>query len=259
MIEGIRMRAAIIVAAAGLAATALTASPAQAGLDPHLYGTKATNGFCADAQQIIAATPLVADNVLSPDADHFVNETDAAPWDGNEDAPLATAQLNSVEETEAGDLLTVISCKMKDAESIQTYFGEDQAEQDLERQCADVHAVVVDAVFDSLHHRATPVYTRGQVRLADDQLTWGGPDWTSELPPTVAFTDGDDLVLRSKAMVVPRAASVAPFPGPSKAGVHYCHLIAPIHLRALLLGELTAPDLPATPPLPYLFLDNAGL
>ena len=223
----------VVLAFAGL----IGATPVGAG---QVYGDGAMEEFCTRAQQIVARTDLVSTNVIQPTPEDFIT-SDAAPWDDADGLalPLTTQQFTSVvaHPTEDRDMATVVSCKMKSAEALLYHYGLGTAE--IGGLCRDVHAEVVDDVFASLTppERARLVYDRDDVFLDPDLVSWGGPDWTTPFPPQVAHAEPDGkLHLRAKAMIVPRIFPVPIVPTP-KRGVHYCHLVAPDHLRELVTGD----------------------
>ncbi len=220
------------------------AAPAGGGVGAgHVFGDEAMARFCQRAQQVVGGTDLVSDNVLQPTVEAFIG-SDAAPWDDDDgrDLPLTTQQFTTVvpHPTEDRDLAAVVSCKMKSAEGLQYHYGSDAGE--LGRFCQDVHAEVLDAVFGALTppERARLVYTRDDVVLDLDTITWGGPDWTTPFPPQVAYAGPTGaLHLRAKALIVPRVFPV-PVVGPEKRAVHYCHVAAPDLVRELVTGDVTA-------------------
>lgn len=246
------MRTRNLVSLAVAAGLVLGAAPNGPG-DPngnalgHVYGDEARAQYCSWAQQAVAGTDLVSENVLHDDATSFM-ESDAAPYDTDEGRtlPLTTHQfLSTIEHPTAGPIEAVLSCKLKGGQAVQQHFGPTQGQ--LGRFCTDAHADLADRVFGALKdkERKALVYDRDDIVLDPDVPAAGGGDWTSGqpqggefAPPKVAFGMPDGkLHLRSKALIVPAVGvDIPPFVGRNKQGTHYCHLIAPTHLRDLVTG-----------------------
>lgn len=234
------------VLAGVVAAMVVGQAPVAAQPPGHVFSGGAMARFCTEAQKVIGQTELESTNVLQPTVEAFIS-SDAAPWDDADgvDLPLTTQQYTSTfpHPAEGRTLATVVSCKMKSAEGLIAHYGPDAATPGS--LCSDVHARVLDEVYDAL----TPaeerrlVHQRHEVVLDPDLVSWGGPDWTSPFPPEIAYVDpAGTLHLRGKAMLVPTVFPV-PMVGPPKRGVHYCHLAAPDLVRELVVGDVTSqPD-----------------
>lgn len=246
---GRQTRAILVSVALGVAGS----QAALAGTGPNVHSDAARARYCSDAQQAVAGTDLVADNVVHTSPDTFV-EADATPYEADDgrDLPLTTHQLVTSVPHPVEDRMMelVVSCKLKGGEAIRWHYGADQGE--LGRFCSDAHAAITDDVFAALTppERARLVYTRDEVVMDPDVAALGGGDWTSGQPqggdftlPQVAHEEPDGrLHLRSKALIVPTATvDVPPFVPRNKQGTHYCHLIAPDHLRELVTGDVAAP------------------
>lgn len=246
-----RLRHAIATTAA-LASVATLLAAAPPPNDAQVFSAAARSNYCVRAQQLVAGTDLVSQNVVHDTIESFV-ESDATPYDTEDgrDLPLTTHQfITRVEHPGEGRLMdAVLSCKLKSGEAIQYHYG--QSEGALGHFCTDAHADIADRVFDALTgaERQRLVYDRSDIVLVPDQASMGGGDWTSGQPqggdfqtPTIAraMPDGS-LALQAKALIVPTVGvDIPPFVGRNKQGTHYCHLIAPEHLRELVTGDVSA-------------------
>ena len=256
-----RRRASTVAGLLFVQAVLGTAATAQDLPDVHSDAARAT--WCTRAQQVVAGTTLESVNVIHTGPDTFV-ESDATPYEADEgrDLPLTTHQLvTSVPHpSEDRAMASVVSCKLKGGEAIRFHYGNEAGE--LGRFCSDVHADLTDRVYAALTpaEQERLVYQRGDVVMDPDVPAAGGGDWTSGQPqggdftlPQIAYEEPDGrLHLRAKALIVPTATvDIPPFIPRNKQGTHYCHLIAPDHLRELVTGDLTtaAPD-PAGAPDP---------
>lgn len=194
----------------------LTASPAE---------------FCAEAQHVITRTRQTGEFVLHPDLDGFVkSKTDIDPltlhvyaWPAPDDPGRAVA----------------ISCKMKSADHLNTAFGAGTAGPD--GLCQDMNRETLRQVRAALPAAAgrKVVLDPGENVFNEKQPATTGADW---LAPFLLTTEDDagTLTIHSKGFRVdwldPRFARF----DARVRGVHYCHLIAPGHLRDLLTGRAAA-------------------
>lgn len=172
--------------------------------------------------------PLPIDNVVHQGMESFVA---AKP----QVRPLRTHQFVSRD----GDGRAVqIRCKGKSADHINTVHGDGTASG--ESACGAVNRTTLRSVGASLSapERAGAVHDPAKVVVDEDTQTLTGAEWTQEFSST-AVEDGV-LHLRAYALVVewldPRWQNLPE----AFRGVHYCTLIAPGHLRRVLLGEVPA-------------------
>ncbi len=177
---------------------------------------------CAQAQQIIADTWLLAAVVVHSDYEAFVESKPGTD-------PFVIHQFLSNPTGEMGVQKT-LSCKMKTAERINNDFavagGPEPAQGDL--SCAAIHQQWLARLTEPLE----------QIVVDEEELTFIGPMWTKPWPYDPVYR-GDDgkLHVRSRALYVPFSWWV-PMPDRFK-GVYYCHLATPAYLEALSHGQLT--------------------
>ncbi len=244
-----------------LAAAAATALPSARS---DLYSIGAVDRFCGRAQQIVASTPLNSWNVVHIDFTAFANSS-SAPYEGsnvgafngtlasfpsggaypNNRIPLITQQLVSYRELgqTQWEYPIVISCKLKNAESLNYHFGPGSA--GTQQSCREVNMDTVASVYAALTaiEQRTLRFTQSQVAYATDIQALSGPSWLYPLPylPRVASIpvsgiNAGKLLLRGFAINVSRTASEAV--GADKKGVSYCHLASPEYVRALITGQV---------------------
>lgn len=190
-------------------------------------------GFCADAQQLIAGTPLRPENVVHTDYDAFVLSKP-------EVRPLRTEQYVWYED-EARTQPRMISCKMKTADHIATEYGAGEVRG--EGLCADINRRTLERVLESMSaaERRRLAFDGGRNVVFDaEERTTEGPVWLA--PYAFAYIGEDGaLHLKAKAMrndwLDPRYAQA---PARFK-GTRYCHLVAPQYLARLLRAEVAPP------------------
>jgi hypothetical protein len=189
--------------------------------------------FCSRAQQLIASTPLVAENIIHADYQAFVLSKPVI-------RPLQTEQHHWYEDA-AKTRLKMISCKMKTTDHLRTEYGADQAGS--EGACANInrhsHRVAL-AEARSRGQRRLRFGNGEQVAFDVEELTTIGPEWLKA--HEIAWQDAAGVLhVQSRAMrndwLDPRYVK-APIP---VRGTRYCHLIAPDYLRRLLTDEIEAP------------------
>jgi hypothetical protein len=240
-----------------LAATSVQAAPS---LRSELYSVGSVARFCSRAQQIVASTPLSSWNIVHNELDTFANSSSApymgpnlgsyngtlAAFPNGDQMPLITQQLISQRELTQTqwEYPIVISCKMKDAESINYHFGAGSAGTQL--SCREVNQDTVASVFASLTavEQRSIRFPESQIAYIADYMSAAGPTWLYPLPylPRVAFipttgANAGKLVFRGFAIAVSRLDGSGSA-GPDKKGVYYCHLPSPEYVRALVTGQM---------------------
>jgi hypothetical protein len=166
--------------------------------------------FCADVQRVLAQTSLPVENRVHADFDAFVLSKPSA-------RPLETQQYATAER---------ISCKVKTADHLRVEYGPALAGTD--RPCSDYNRRILEAVLATSGREA-----RRRAILEPDQVERMGPEWLK--PYEMVRTDPDGSVrIRAKSLLVEWLDPSAQASPPQFRGTHYCHLIAPEHLRALL-------------------------
>jgi hypothetical protein len=213
---------------AGLAT--LLAGCGTLGTQPAVRPPAVTDAaFCRDVQQAIVGTRLVADNEVFTDLDGFVKSKPVAK-------PLQTRQYLWPEDG-VPDRPRMVSCKMKTADHLIAEHGAGQAGADI--GCSGVNRLTLRGVAASLtrDERRRLRFDPDEVVLEADFVTTLGPVWLEPYPMARLGADGR-LHIQSRAMrndwLDPRYLEAPP----QFRGTRYCHLVAPEHLRRLLLGEV---------------------
>lgn len=190
--------------------------------------------YCVEAQQIIAGTELQAESLLHTDYEEFV-ESKAL------DKPLTVQQYSSLPLPGDEAVNTVLSCKMKTAERINSAYPAAAGEPPVARgdgSCQAVHRAWVDKVASTIPAEQLQV-SPDELVIDDEDLTFIGPMWLRPWPFEPLYR-GDDkrLHIRTRALYVPFSWWI-PMPDRFK-GTYYCHLIAPAYLEAILRGDAVA-------------------
>ena len=191
--------------------------------------------FCAWAQQMIAGTALMPDVVTQTDYEGFVASKPSAN-------PLTVQQYWSNPVDGPDSLARVVSCKMKTAERINSYYPvespEDAPTAAGDRSCDVVQRVVLAEVLNTIP-RAELVVSPDTLRVDPEEMTFIGPMWLKPWPFSPLSRDDEGLLhLHSRALYVPFSWWI-PMPDRFK-GTYYCHLVAPDFLKAVLRGEVAA-------------------
>ncbi|MEV6278904.1 hypothetical protein [Nocardia sp. NPDC051832] len=127
-----------------------------------------------------------------------------------------------------------VRCKGKSADHLTDVYG--SAVAGPEGACADVNRVTLRQVSRSLtpEERKALVHRPNKVVIDPDTPAITGQDWLADFP--VATKDaGGNLHLPSKSLLVPLDTPGIP---DAFKGQHYCTLITPEYLKALLLGTV---------------------
>ena len=205
------------------------------------YPLATDDAFCARVQQFIAGTDMPVDNVVYQEDSYWTTFKKSKP----QAQPLTTHQYAgySLANGERVDYPVTVACKMKTAERIRTLnteVGNVIAEEDSE--CQKWQAVMLDHVYGALEEQGnTALLARENIELADENNVLVGPLWLRPEVYQVAYSEGETLKLRSKALHV-EFRRFMPVPR-SFMGTHYCTMIAPEYLARLIQGEAEAPPL----------------
>jgi hypothetical protein len=220
--------ARLAAATIGAGLTCLLAACAAGGPAPDrdLRALPATAEFCLAAERIVTRTVIPMRLEVQPDFNAFVKSK----------ALIEGPTLQQFEWREADGRLLAISCKLKNADHLVATFGAgtagpDGACQDMNRA---IHALVAREVKDPVFRRV--VFDPNETVANEKEPGMTGPDWLAPFTLTSRDADGA-LRIHTKGFVVdftdPRYAQM-----PVRfRGVHYCHFIAPAHLRDLLTGR----------------------
>lgn len=228
-------------------------------------------GFCSDAQvdvanineSVLRSKGFSITSTVYDDEAEFVLSKSAV---GVDDKTIITT---SYVEYADGDRVEpkMYRCKLRTGESltagawpngadnnggrfaVEPYFGFGSAASGVstsseDQPCRVVNERTIANVWDSLtnaQQNAAPFSPEGDPEdrtlvAVDDDVVGSGPEWTSSTEPVVVADDGEEDVLQvgSKSLVVPSGSAGVP----RFEGAHYCTLVAPHHLRDILLGDV---------------------
>ena len=208
---------------AGCAASAVSDPFALTALPPD-------DSFCLAAQRVVTRTLIPMQMQLHTDFDAFVKSK--ATIDGT------TATIHQYNWRDAGGRLLGISCKLKNTDHLVATFGPGTAGPD--GSCHDMNRAV--------HGLLQPVVTRPRypaVVFDPNETVFNakepgmtGPDWLAPFTLTSVDRDGSLRIYTKGFIVNFLDPAYAAMPVRFR-GVHYCHFIAPSHLRDLLEGQAT--------------------
>ena len=191
----------------------------------------AIGDYCFAAQRVVTRTALPMELVVHENFESFVKSKAIIDVSGKKPRPIIQ-QFNWADDE--GHLLG-ISCKLKSADHLNLVFGERSAGPD--GLCQDMN----QAVFKLIAKKSgIPAFGRvtfdpAETVSNESQPGMTGPDWLA--PFAMTYVEDDALHIATKGFVVeftdPRYQNA-----PERfRGVHYCHLIAPDYLAALMAGE----------------------
>jgi len=187
--------------------------------------------FCAWAQQVAAGTALTANVVTHAVFDDFVKSKASY-------SPFTVQQYWSNPVAGPDGLARVVSCKMSTAERINHAHQADAPVAAGDESCDKVHREVLTALLNTIPRDALAV-PADSLRVDQEERTYIGPMWLRPWPFQPLSRDAAGLLhIHSRALYVPFAWWI-PMPDRFK-GAHYCHLIAPDFLEAVLRGEIPA-------------------
>jgi hypothetical protein len=203
----------------------------------HAHATESVPAdFCAWAQGVIAETSLVPVVEVPADRQEFV-ESKAL------DDPFTVQQFADVPAPAAPELLTVVSCKMRTAERINSAHpqedGSDSPVAGRESSCDEVHRQMLDQALQQVPADRRQAAADRWV-VDEEELTFMGPQWLEPWPFVPVTEDQQGLWhLRTRVLYVPYAWWL---PMPERfLGNYYCHLVSPAYLDALVNSELSPP------------------
>ena len=182
--------------------------------------------YCLEAQKIVSHTSYPVKLEVHETFEAFVKSK----------ALIDGPTIHQFNWRDANGLIQGISCKLKSADHLNLAFGEGTAGPD--GTCQDMNRAMHAAVADGFPEPRYPVvvFDPKETVINDDEPGMTGPDWLAPYTGT-ELDDAGTLQVRSKGFQVnfldPRYQSA-----PARfRGVHYCHLIAPEYMRALLAGS----------------------
>ncbi|MEY2625026.1 MAG: hypothetical protein RL412_801 [Pseudomonadota bacterium] len=192
--------------------------------------TTSHRDFCALVQRKLVDTALPLTNKIHTTKEAFTESKARAK-------PIETQQFS---ETDAGGRLLGISCKTKSADHLRAEHGVSAARDPAlpPRSCRDIHREMVVqlwATFDE-QTRASSAFAPHQVMLDADTLSYTGSGWIGSPADASVGSDGK-LHLRASALFAEWEDWRWKIMPKSFRGNHYCHLVAPERIGALMRGE----------------------
>ena len=185
--------------------------------------------FCLEAQRVVTRTTVPMTLVVHDDFSAFVKSK----------AVIEGPTIHQFNWYDPDGNIQGISCKMKCADHLNIEFGDGSAGPD--GYCQDMNNQVYQLVRPQT---ANPAYASVTFDLSErleskEQSNMIGPTWLKPFRMTYLDPAGE-LHIATKGFVINFAdPRYQKFPA-SWRGTHYCHLIAPEYLAALLRGDATA-------------------
>ena len=191
--------------------------------------------FCAWAQMVAAGTSLAASVVTHTVFEDFVKSKASY-------SPLTVQQYWSNPVDGPGGLARVVSCKMSTAERLNHAHPSAAADANPvatgDESCDKVTREVLTVLLNTMPREAWVVPAEN-LRVDKEERTYIGPMWLRPWPFQPLSRDEAGLLhIHSRALYVPFAWWI-PMPDRFK-GAHYCHLIAPDFLEAVVRGDIPA-------------------
>jgi len=224
----------LVVASSGaaLSATSATLSPTS----PAKSLASTHDDFCGEVQRRLVATSLPLRNVIEPDFESFKLSKPGIE-------PLRTHQF--VVRNSSGMPIGV-SCKTKSADHLRAVYGARAAADPNvpgnPHSCRDVHREMIREIVAELSaaERALLREPPQRVMLDADVLRYTGSQWVKSAAEAYRGEDGR-LHLRAAALFAEWEDWRWKIMPESWRGNHYCHLVAPEYIRALMRGAAREP------------------
>lgn len=194
--------------------------------DADLPAVPATADFCLAAERVVTRARMPMRVEVQPSFDAFVKSK----------ALIEGPTLQQYEWRAPDGQLLGISCKLKNTDHLVATFGPGTAGPD--GSCHDMNRAVYALVAREVPRPAFSrvVFDPNEVVVNEKEPGMTGPDWLAPFTLTSRDPDGA-LRIHTKGFIVNYLdPAFAQMPVRFR-GVHYCHFIAPEHLRALLAGE----------------------
>ena len=222
--------AAALSLALGLLATAALTTTGALSTSGSLSTTH--DDFCGEVQRRLVATPLPLRNVIEPDFEAFKLSKPGIE-------PLRTHQFVT---RNARGIPIGVSCKTKSADHLRSVHGPKAAADPNvpanHHSCRDLHREMIREIVATL----SPTERTGlrepphRVMLDPDGLRYTGSQWVKSAAEVYRGEDGR-IHLRASALFAEWEDWRWKIMPESWRGNHYCHLVAPEYIRALMLGE----------------------
>jgi len=196
--------------------------------------TPALEEYCLVAQRVVTRTEQPVNVRIQESFDGFVKSKAIIPeGDG------AIPEIQQYHWTDEGGEIVGVSCKLKSADHLNLVYGDGTAGPD--GACQDMNHYVFDSlnIQPDAYRYAAVIFDPTEKPQTEGQPPakgGPGPQWLQPYVATAVDSDGS-LIVRTKGFRVdfmdPRYERA-----PARfRGVHYCHFIAPEHLRSVIVGE----------------------
>ncbi|MBM4214199.1 MAG: hypothetical protein FJ179_10860 [Gammaproteobacteria bacterium] len=180
-------------------------------------------------QRLLVDTTLPMQTTLQATKDDFTESKAIV-------TPLGIQQFV---EPDASGQAREISCKTKTADHLRAEHGASAARDPAlaPRSCRDIQRRVVIDVWSTLkeNERTAAVHAPQRVMLDADSKSYTGSGWISSSAEAYLEADGR-LHLRASALYADWEDWRWKIMPKSFRGNHYCHLVAPERVRALMTG-----------------------
>lgn len=224
--------AALSLALGLLATTATAALTTTEALSTSGSLSTTHDDFCGEVQRRLVATPLPLRNVIEPDFEAFKLSKPGIE-------PVRTHQFVT---RDARGMPIAVSCKTKSADHLRSAHGASAAADPNvpanHHSCRDLHREMIREIMT----RFSPTERAGlrepphRVMLDPDVLRYTGSQWVKSAAEAYRGEDGR-IHLRASALFAEWEDWRWKIMPESWRGNHYCHLVAPEYIRALMLGE----------------------
>ena len=203
----------------------LTALPATWAASPALESIPDADQYCRAAQRVVTRTDQPVELVVHEQFDAFVKSK----------AVIEGPQIQQFNWQDENGVFG-ISCKLKSADHLNLAFGDGTAGPD--GLCQDMNRAVYSLILPTITQRAydAVAFDPQETVSNTEQPGMTGPDWLAPYAAT-SVSDNGTLVIRTKGFIVNFTDPQFEQAPPRFRGVHYCHFLAPEHLRALLQGK----------------------
>ena len=194
--------------------------------EPELSEIPAVIDYCLAAQQLVTRTDYRVEVVIHDDFNAFVKSK----------ALIEGPVIQQFNWLDSNGEVAGISCKLKSADHLNLEFGEGTAGPD--GLCQDMNRAVFSRVVRGVSKPAFSkvVFDPNETVVNEEQPGMTGPDWLAPYVATSVDEEGT-LTIRTKGFIVDFTDPQYAKAPPRFRGVHYCHFIAPDHLRALMAGS----------------------
>ncbi len=185
-----------------------------------------TDNFCLEAQRVVTKTLVPMELVVHEDFNAFVKSK----------AVIEGPQIQQYNWYDQAGQVVGISCKLKSADHLNLTFGENTAGPD--GACQEMNQAVFELVARGAREPAFSKVVFDPNETVSNEANPGmtGPDWLA--PYTMDYSVNGELHIATKGFIVEFTDERFARAPERFRGVHYCHLIAPEHLGALLAGEV---------------------